>query len=80
VKVAAEAVIREDPEHVHRMRVASRRLHASMPLFKSCFPGKKYRKWYRDIRPLTAALGTARDLDVQIAFLEEYHRNSRRVP
>ena len=45
-----------------------------MPLFKSCFPGKKYRKWYREIRSLTAALGTARDLDVQIAFLEECHR------
>jgi CHAD domain-containing protein len=74
VKVAEEAAIREDPEHVHRMRVASRRLRASMPIFKTCFPGKKYRKWYREIRGLTAALGTARDLDVQITFLEEYHR------
>jgi CHAD domain-containing protein len=74
VKVAEEAALKEDPEHVHRMRVASRRLRASMPIFKTCFPKKKYRKWYGEIRGITAALGTARDLDVQIAFLEEYHR------
>jgi CHAD domain-containing protein len=61
-----------DPEHVHRMRVASRRLRAAMPIFKSCFPGKKYRKWLKEIKNITASLGEARDLDVQIGFLEDY--------
>lgn len=71
VKVAEEAAIREDHKHVHRMRVASRRLRASLPIFKTCFPKKKYQKWYQEIKRITAALGTARDLDVQIEFLEE---------
>jgi hypothetical protein len=30
----------EDIEHIHRMRVASRRLRAALPLFESCFPPK----------------------------------------
>ena len=32
----------QDIEHIHRMRVASRRLRAALPLFASCFPEKKY--------------------------------------
>ena len=62
----------QDPEHVHQMRVASRRLRAAMPIFRSCFPEKKYRKWRKEIKSITASLGKARDLDVQIGFLEEY--------
>jgi CHAD domain-containing protein len=70
-----------DPEHVHRMRVASRRLRAAMPIFKSCFPGKKYRKWLKEIKNITASLGDARDLDVQIGFLEEYlHERGMSLP
>jgi CHAD domain-containing protein len=70
-----------DPEHVHRMRVASRRLRAAMPIFKSCFPVKKYRKWLKEIKNITASLGDARDLDVQIGFLEEYlHERGLHLP
>jgi CHAD domain-containing protein len=56
-------------EPVHRMRVASRRLRAAMPLFSSCIPEKKYRAWFSEVRRTTSALGKARDLDVQIEFL-----------
>jgi CHAD domain-containing protein len=63
-----------DIEPVHRMRVASRRLRAALPLFSSCIPGKKYKAWFREVRRTTRALGRARDLDVQIEFLEEYRR------
>jgi CHAD domain-containing protein len=59
-----------DIEHIHRMRVASRRLRAALPLFKSCFPEKKFRMWMRELQKITRALGDARDTDVQIAFLE----------
>ncbi len=59
----------EDIEHIHRMRVASRRLRAALPLFASCFPEKKYQQWMEEIRKVTRALGEARDTDVQIAFL-----------
>ena len=59
----------QDIEHIHRMRVASRRLRAALPLFASCFPEKKYQQWMEEIRKVTRALGEARDTDVQIAFL-----------
>src|SRR4030042_928233 len=60
----------QDIEHIHRMRVASRRIRAALPLFKSCFPKKKFRVWMRELQKITRALGDARDADVQIAFLE----------
>ena len=62
----------DDIEHVHRMRVASRRLRAALPLFAGCFPEKEYRLWLREIKKITRALGAARDTDVQIAFLKKY--------
>ena len=59
----------QDIEHIHRMRVASRRLRAALPLFALCFPEKKYQQWMLEIQRITRALGEARDTDVQIAFL-----------
>jgi CHAD domain-containing protein len=59
----------QDIEHIHRMRVASRRLRAALPLFASCFPEKRYRRWMQEIQKITRALGDARDTDVQIAFI-----------
>jgi CHAD domain-containing protein len=54
------------------MRVASRRLRSALPLFASCFPEKKYRRWMKGIKAITGALGNARDTDVQILFLSSY--------
>ena len=59
----------QDIEYIHRMRVASRRLRAALPLFAPCFPEKKYLHWMEEIQRITRALGQARDTDVQIAFL-----------
>ncbi len=59
----------EDIEHIHRMRVASRRLRAALPLFESCFPPRNFRMWMQELQKVTRALGDARDTDVQIAFL-----------
>ena len=59
----------QDIEYIHRMRVASRRLRAALPLFFSCIPEKKYRVWMLEIQKITRALGEARDTDVQIAFI-----------
>lgn len=61
-----------DTEAVHRMRVASRRLRAALPLFSECLPEEDYRRWREEIRAVTHALGEARDLDVQIGFLTDY--------
>jgi CHAD domain-containing protein len=61
----------QDIEYIHRMRVASRRLRAALPLFSPCFPEKQYAKWMQELTKITRALGEARDTDVQIAFLEK---------
>ena len=61
----------KDIEYIHRMRVASRRLRAALPLFSSCFPEKQYAKWMKELTKITRALGDARDADVQIAFLQK---------
>ncbi|MEI8330320.1 MAG: CHAD domain-containing protein [Methanomicrobiales archaeon] len=66
----------EDMEYIHRMRVASRRLRAALPLFSSCFPPKNYNRWSDEIRMITRALGEARDTDVQIASLTKYLKRS----
>lgn len=62
----------EDIEHIHRMRVASRRLRAAMPLFADCLPVKKGDKWLEEVREITRALGEARDADVQIERLVKF--------
>jgi CHAD domain-containing protein len=64
-----------DIECVHRMRVASRRLRTALRLFEKCFPGKPFRRWQREMRAITRALGRARDLDVQIEFVRKFERS-----
>jgi CHAD domain-containing protein len=61
----------EDIEHIHRMRVASRRLRAALPLFADCFGRKRVETWSAHIRNLTIALGASRDTDVQIEAIVE---------
>lgn len=69
----------EDIEYIHRMRVASRRLRAALPLFSTCFPQKNYNRWSEELREITRALGEARDTDVQIAYLTKYQKRSERA-
>jgi len=64
-----------DVEYVHKMRVASRRIRAALPLFRPCFPKKEFKRWRREIKKVTRLLADARDLDVQIAFIEQYKEN-----
>jgi putative phosphoesterase len=61
-----------DIEYIHKMRVASRRIRAALPLFVNCFPKKSYKKWLKEIKGVTGILGSARDTDVQIAFVNKY--------
>jgi len=60
-----------DPEAIHRMRVASRRLRAGLPVFSRCYSQRTYQRISGGIRRITKDLGKARDLDVQINYLEE---------
>jgi CHAD domain-containing protein len=58
-----------DIEGVHDMRVATRRLRASMEIFGPCFPKKRHRKALREVKSLADLLGTRRDPDVMIERL-----------
>ena len=59
----------EDIEAIHRARVASRRLRAALRMFQDCMVPEVHARWQKSIRRITAALGGARDADVQIDFL-----------
>jgi len=61
----------DDPEYVHRMRVATRRLRSAVPLFATCFSAGDVHDWEREIKRVTGALGKARDADVQLAVLRD---------
>lgn len=72
----------EDPEFIHKMRVAGRRLRAAMSAFRDLLPPER-REWRRAVRQVMRSLGSARDLDVQREFLrrfEEEHRESSLRP
>ena len=62
----------EDPEHLHDMRVASRRLRAAMSTFAPCFPKRAYAPLSRAAARVTRALGAVRDDDVLLGTLVEY--------
>jgi triphosphatase len=67
---AHEAGVRtdDDPEKVHQMRVASRRLRAALRLFEAVLPPAAS-SLQDELAWIAAALGEVRDLDVQIASL-----------
>ncbi len=64
----------DDPEAVHQMRVASRRMRAALAVCDRVIGKKRRQAWRKAIRTVTASLGEARDLDVQILFVEHYLR------
>jgi len=65
----------KDPEDLHDMRVASRRLRAAMDVATTCFP-PRFRYFHKTIKELTDVLGGVRDYDVLRIALIEY-RDSR---
>lgn len=58
-------------EAIHQMRVASRRMRAALQIFSDVLPRAKARQWRTQVRRVTRALGEARDMDVQIQFIDE---------
>src|SRR6476659_4735118 len=53
-----------DIEHVHRLRVATRRAWAALKLYKDLLPSKPGRWMKKRLRKIRHAAGEARDLDV----------------
>jgi triphosphatase len=63
----------EDPEEVHDMRVAIRRMRAAMSVFREALPVRTQR--LRDeLKWVAGELGEVRDLDVQLEQFREWRR------
>ena len=67
-----------DIEHVHDMRVASRRLRAAMRNFADCFtPKKEFHRHLKRVERITSTLGGVRDLDV---LIDRFQKDVLTVP
>ncbi len=62
----------EDPEEVHAMRVAARRMRAAWRVFGDGFERDARRRYRGELRDIGARLGAVRDLDVLIEILVAY--------
>ncbi|MDR0492223.1 MAG: YfcE family phosphodiesterase [Nitrososphaerota archaeon] len=71
-ELIAGVIDNQDIEYVHKMRVGSRKLRVTLPFFEVCFLKKQYKIWHKEIKKVTRLLSKARDLDVQISFVERY--------
>lgn len=60
----------DDPEPIHRLRVATRRCATAVELLKLLIPRDLRQPLLRDLKKLRHACGPARDLDIQREFYE----------
>jgi len=60
-----------DPERLHDMRVATRRLRAALKVFHGALPPTRTASLKKDFGWLATALGSVRDLDVHLSRLEQ---------
>jgi len=72
--IAREAGTRsgEDPEELHAMRVATRRMRAAWRVFGDGFRPQGTRRYRTRLRDVAAKLGAVRDIDVLVLALEAY--------
>jgi CHAD domain-containing protein len=72
----------KDAEHVHQLRVGTRRAGAAVEIFESCLPEKVYKKARQQLRRIRRAAGEARDWDVFLLTLQtaKYRRTARHQP
>lgn len=69
IKQEKQVLADKDPEHLHQMRVSTRRLYTALQVFDAVIELPKT-ACARRVRSLTKVLGNLRDLDVQIAILQ----------
>jgi len=69
-----DARVGDDPEGVHDVRVAVRRLRSALALLEDApgFDADDLKRWRKRLKELAAALGAVRDLDVQLGRLSAY--------
>jgi CHAD domain-containing protein len=72
--IAREAGTRsgDDPEELHSMRVATRRMRAAWRVFGDGFRQDGTKRFRNRLRDVARKLGAVRDIDVLILALEEY--------
>ena len=72
--LARERAVRadEDTEDVHQMRVATRRLRASLQVVAAFFDSQQIIRFRGGLRRIAAALGSVRDGDVLLDHLQRY--------
>ncbi|MDX9758205.1 MAG: CHAD domain-containing protein [Bacteroidota bacterium] len=68
----AQPDIDTDPEIVHKMRVATRRLRSTFEIFDGAFEPRSIRKFRKPLRQLGRVLGYVRDLDVLLMHMRGY--------
>lgn len=71
VKWKDDILKNEDIEAVHKMRVASRHLRATLDAYELCCQPKTFKKLNKCIKKLADRLGTVRDTDVMLQGLHE---------
>lgn len=67
-----------DVDALHQSRVALRRLRSAFSLFKPVLEGRKFDRFRKDLRSISAELGEARNLDVLIARRSEHMTKASR--
>lgn len=65
----------EDPEAVHDMRVATRRMRAAMRVFAESLESKRAKDVRDGLRDTARALGAVRDLDVLIGNVDDFRES-----
>jgi CHAD domain-containing protein len=67
-----------DPEHVHQLRVGTRRARAALDIFACCLPSRVYKGACKHLRNVRQVAGEARDWDVFLANLMHWARTHQR--
>lgn len=71
----------KDVEHVHQLRVGTRRASAALEIFRCCLPTPEYKRARKHLRQLRQAAGEARDWDVFLLGLgKQRPRPARQEP
>ena len=68
-----------DPEALHQLRVAMRRLRSAFASFKPIVGGADHDRFRREVRKLLKLLGQARDLDVLLERAGKKHSEARQL-
>jgi len=69
------AIKNKDIEYIHKLRVTSRRLRETIKIFQNCFDKSQIKNIRKSVKRLAKTAGFARDLDVQILFLNDFIKN-----